>query len=60
MHQISDKEYTQINQIRKARNNIIHPRGTTIPIFFGEKANNKYKKMVDNTIKIIQSLKSDH
>jgi len=59
IHQISDKEFTQINQIRKERNRIIHPRGTLIRVYFGEKANNKYKKMVENTIKIIHSLKSD-
>jgi len=59
MHQISDKEFTQINQIRKVKNRIIHPRRTKIPVYFGEKANNKYRKMVENTIKIIQSLKSD-
>ena len=59
MHQINDKEFTQINQIRKERNRIIHPRGTKIPIYFGEKANAKYKKMVENTIRIISLLKSN-
>ena len=59
LHQITDKEFTQINQIRKARNRIIHPRGTKIPIYFGEKANSKYEKMVENAINIISSLKSD-
>ena len=59
LHQINDKEFTQINQIRKERNRIIHPRGTKIPVYFGEKANNKYEKMVENTINIISSLKSD-
>ncbi len=58
-HQISDKEFTQISQIRKERNRIIHQRGTSIRVYFGEKVNNKYKKMVENTIKIIHSLKSD-
>ena len=60
MHQINDKEFTQINQIRKERNRIIHPRGTKIPVYFGEKANNKYAKMVENTINIISTLKSDY
>ncbi len=59
LHQIKDKEFTQINQIRKERNRIIHPRGTRIPVYFGEKANNKYEKMVENAINIISSLKSD-
>jgi hypothetical protein len=44
MHQINDTEFTQINQIRKERNRIIHPRGNKIPMYFGEKANVKYKK----------------
>jgi hypothetical protein len=59
MHQINDKEFTQINQIRKERNRIIHPRGNKIPVYFGEKANAKYKKMVENTIRIISILKSN-
>jgi len=59
LHQINDKEFTQIKQIRKERNRIIHPRGTRIPVYFGEKANNKYEKMVENAINIISSLKSD-
>ncbi len=59
LYQINDKEFTQINQIRKERNRIIHPRGTRIPVHFGEKANNKYEKMVENAINIISSLKSD-
>ena len=60
LHQIGDKEFTQINQIRKERDRIIHPRGTKIPVYFGEKANNKYAKMVENTINIISKLKSDY
>jgi len=60
MHQINDKEFTQINQIRKERNRIIHSRGTKIPVYFGEKANNKYAKMVENTINIISKMKSDY
>ena len=59
LHQIGDKEFTQINQICKERNRIIHSRRTEIPVYFGEKADNKYKKIVENTIKIIHSLKSD-
>jgi len=59
LHQINDKEFTQINQIRKERNRIIHPRGTRIPVYFGEKTNNKYEKMVENAINIISSLKLD-
>lgn len=59
MHQINDKEFTQINQVRKERNRIIHPRSNKIPVYFGEKANAKYKKMVENTIRIISLLKSD-
>ena len=58
LHQIGDREFTQINQIRKERNRIIHPRGTNIPVYFGEKADNKFKKIVENTIKIISLLKS--
>jgi len=60
LHQINDKEFTQINQIRKARNRIIHPSGTKIPVYFGEKADNKYEKMVENAINIISSLESDY
>lgn len=60
MHQINDREFTQINQIQKERNRIIHPRGTKTPVYFGEKANNKYSKMVENTINIISTLKSDY
>lgn len=60
MHQIDDKEFTQINQIQKAKNRIIHPKGTINDLFFGKKANNNYKNMIDNAIKIIQSLKSDY
>jgi hypothetical protein len=59
LHQINDKEFTQINQIQKARNRIIHPRGTKIPVYFGEKADKKYEKMVKNALNIISSLKSD-
>jgi hypothetical protein len=60
LHQINDKEFTQINQIQKARNRIINPRGTKIPVYFGEKADNKYEKMVENAINLISSLKSDY
>ena len=60
MHQINDREFTQINQICKERNRIIHSRGTKIPVYFGEKADNKYEKMVENAINIISSLKSDY
>jgi hypothetical protein len=59
LHQINDKEFTQMNQVRKARNRIIHPRNNKNEIYFGEKADKKYGKMVENTIKIISSLKSD-
>jgi hypothetical protein len=59
LHQINDKEFTQINQIWKARNRIIRPRATKIPVYFDEKADNKYEKMVENAINIISSLKSD-
>ena len=59
LHQISDKEHTQINQIQKERNRIVHPRGAKISVYFGEKADKKYGKMVENAIRIISSLKSD-
>ena len=58
LHQINHKEFTQISQIRKERNKIIHPRGLSIPVFFGEKANKKYKTLVENALKIISSLKT--
>jgi hypothetical protein len=58
LHQISDKEHTQINQIQKERNRIVHPRGAKIPIYFGEKADNKYKKLIENALEIISSLKT--
>ena len=59
LHQISNKEFTQISQIQKERNRIVHRRGEKIPVYYGEKANIKYKKIVDNTIKMIASLKSE-
>ncbi|MEJ2272528.1 MAG: hypothetical protein P8X91_08655 [Candidatus Bathyarchaeota archaeon] len=60
MHQINDKEFTQINQIQKAKNRIIHPKGTNKILYFGKKADNDYKNMVDIAIKLIHSLKSDY
>ena len=59
MHQINDKEFTQINQIQKAKNRIIHPKGTKNNLYSDKKANSKSKNMVDNAISIIQSLKSN-
>ena len=60
MHQINDKEFTQINQIQKAKNRIINPKGTKNILYFGEKANKKFKNLINNAIKIINSLQSDY
>ncbi len=60
MHQIDDKEFTQINQIQKIKNRITRPKGTKTTPYFGNKANKKYSLIVENANKIIQSLKSDY
>jgi len=57
-HQINHKEFTKINQIRRERNRIIHQKDSSIPVFFGDKANKKYKKLVENALEIISSLKT--
>ena len=57
LHLINNKEYTQINQIRKQRNRIVHQKDSSGAVFFGEKANKKYKKLIENAVKIISSLK---
>lgn len=59
LHEINSKEFTEINKLQKARQSIVHPKKSSEPIFSGDKANKKYTPLVENTIKIISSLKNN-
>jgi hypothetical protein len=56
-HQINNKEYTIINQIRREKKRIINPKDFSNLTFSGEKANKKYNHLIKNSLKIISSLK---
>lgn len=58
LHEINSKEFTEINKLQKARHSILHPKKSTEPLFYGEKANKKYKPLIQNAIKVISSLKN--
>jgi neutral trehalase len=53
---IKKQEFNQMDEIRKERNTIVHTKGIP-PLYVGNKANDKYEKMVNNTLDIIKSLK---
>ena len=58
LHEITSKEFTEINKLQKARHSIVHPKKSTDPLFYGDKANKKYKPLIQNAIKVISSLKN--
>ena len=58
LHEINSKEFTEINKIQSQKNRIINPKKTCPQTYFGEKANKKYKPLIESTIKIISTLKN--
>ncbi|MCW4022058.1 MAG: hypothetical protein NWF02_02705 [Candidatus Bathyarchaeota archaeon] len=59
LHEINSKEYTEINKIQKAVKSIVHPKKTSTPTFSGDKANNKYKPLIEIATQIISTLKNN-